>query len=181
MALAVVVGLVGVCAPAAAVAQEAAPRGPVFGFGRPATADDIRPIDIDVRPDGAGLPPGSGTALDGQPVFAQKCASCHGATGEGGAGPRLVDSTPFKPGATAATIGNYWPYATTVWDYINRAMPFDRPGSLAADEVYALTAYLLSANGIIAETDIMDARSLPSVGMPNAAGFTTPDPRPDVP
>jgi S-disulfanyl-L-cysteine oxidoreductase SoxD len=175
-----VLGLVVVCAPAAA-AQEAAPRAPVFGFGRPATADDIRPIDIEVRPDGVGLPAGSGTALDGQPVFAQKCASCHGATGEGGAGPRLVDSTPFKPGVTAPTIGNYWPYATTVWDYVNRAMPFDRPGSLTADEVYALTAYLLSANSIIAETDVMDSRSLPSVRMPNAAGFTSPDPRPDVP
>src|SRR5438132_2038140 len=102
-----VVGLIMMGAPAAA-AQEVAPRGPLFGFGRPATADDIRAIDIDVRPDGAGLPAGSGTALDGQPVFAQKCATCHGATGEGGAGPRLVDSTAFKPGATAATVGNYW-------------------------------------------------------------------------
>src|SRR5712691_8979598 len=164
--LAAVVGVVVVGAPAAA-AQEVAPRGPVFGFGRPATADDIRAIDFDVRPDGAGLPAGSGTELDGQPVFAQKCATCHGATGEGGAGPRLVDSTPFKPGATAATVGNYWPYATTVWDYIYRAMPFDRPGSLTADEVYAVTAYLLSANAIIAESDVMDARSLPSVRMPN--------------
>src|SRR5919199_1732108 len=116
-----------VCAPAAAAAQEAAPPAPLFGFGRPATADDIRPIDIDVRPDGAGLPPGSGTALDGEPIFAQKCAACHGASGEGGAGPRLRDATPFKPGVTAATIGKYWPYGTTVWGYINRAMPFDRP------------------------------------------------------
>jgi S-disulfanyl-L-cysteine oxidoreductase SoxD len=152
-----------------------------FGFGRPATADDIRAIDIDVRPDGAGLPPGSGTAALGQPIFAQKCASCHGASGEGGAAPKLVDPTPFKPGVTAATIGNYWPFATTVWDYINRAMPFDRPGSLTADEVYALTAYLLFENGIVAESDVMDPQSLPAVRMPNAAGFTSPDPRPDVP
>jgi cytochrome c len=179
--LAGVIGLAVVCAPAAAAAQEAAPPAPLFGFGRPATADDIRPIDIDVRPDGAGLPPGSGSALEGEPVFAQKCASCHGAAGEGGVAPKLVDPTPFKPGATPATIGNYWPYATTVWDYINRAMPFDRPGSLTADEVYALTAYLLSANAIIAATDVMDPQSLPAVRMPNAAGFTSPDPRPDVP
>ena len=175
-----VVGLVVVCAPAVA-AQETPPRAPVFGFGRPATAEDIRPIDIDVRPDGAGLPPGSGTALVGEPIFAQKCSGCHGASGEGGAGPRLVDPTPFKPGVTAATVGNYWPYATTVWDYINRAMPFDRPGSLTPDEVYAVTAYLLSANGIIADSDVMDPQPLPAVRMPNAAGFTSPDPRPDVP
>ena len=91
-------------------------------------------------------------AQDGQPIFATKCAGCHGASGEGtSSGPRLVDPTPFKPGVTAATVGNYWAYATTVWDYINRAMPFDRPGSLTPDEVYAVTAYLLSANGIIAE------------------------------
>jgi cytochrome c len=180
MLLVGVAALVVVWAPAAS-AQETAPRGPVFGFGRPATADDIRAIDIDVRPDGTGLPPGSGSALEGQPIFAQKCVACHGAAGEGGVGPRLVEPTPFKPGVTVATVGNYWPYATTVWDYINRAMPFDRPGSLAPDEVYALTAYLLSANAIIAESDVMDAQSLPAVKMPNAAGFTSPDPRPDVP
>ena len=150
-----------------------------FGFGRPATADDIKKIDIEVRPDGAGLPPGSGTAVQGRPIFAQKCASCHGGNGEGGSGPKLVDATPFKPGVTA-TVGNYWPYATTVWDYINRAMPFDKPGSLTADEVYALTAYVLSENKIIGENDVMDAQSLPRVKMPNASGFTSPDPRPDV-
>ena len=95
--------------------------------------------------------------------------------------PRLVDRTPFQSGVTPATVGNYWPYATTVWDYINRAMPFDKPGSLAHDEVYALTAYLLSANKIIGENDVIDAQSLPKVKMPNAGGFTSPDPRPDVP
>jgi cytochrome c len=176
-----VAALVVGCAPGVAAAQQTAPSAPVYGFGRPATADDIRAIDIDVRPDGAGLPPGSGTALEGQPIFAQKCAACHGASGEGGAGPRLVDPTPFRPGVTPATIGNYWPYATTVWDYINRAMPFDRPGSLTPDEVYALTAYLLATNGIIADSDTLDAQSLPAVRMPNAAGFTSPDPRPDAP
>ena len=93
----------------------------------------------------------------------------------------MVDPTPFKTGVTAATIGNYWPYATTVWDYINRAMPFDKPGSLSADEVYAVTAYLLSENKIISANDVMDAQSLPKVKMPNAAGFTSPDPRPDAP
>ena len=150
-----------------------------FGFGRLATADDIKKVDIEVRPDGAGLPVGSGTAVQGRPIYAQKCASCHGANGEGGGAPKLVDPTPFKPGVTA-TVGNYWPYATTVWDYINRAMPFDKPGSLSADEVYALTAFLLSENKIVNESDVMDARSLPRVKMPNASGFVSPDSRPDV-
>jgi S-disulfanyl-L-cysteine oxidoreductase SoxD len=160
-------------------APEPAAAG-TFGFGRLATADDIKKIDIDVRADGAGLPPGSGTAVQGQPIYAQQCASCHGANGEGAGAPKLVDPTPFKPGV-AATVGNYWPYATTIWDYINRAMPFDKPGSLSADEVYALTAFLLSENKIISENDVMDAQSLPQVRMPNASGFVSPDPRPDVP
>jgi cytochrome c len=162
-----------------------APQPPVagaFGFGRAATPDEIKKIDIDVRPDGVGLPAGSGTAAQGRPIFAQKCAGCHGANGEGTpAGPKLVDPTPFKTGTTTATVGNYWPYATTVWDYINRAMPFDKPGSLQADEVYALTAFLLAENKVIGEGEVMDARSLPQVKMPNVGNFTSPDPRPDVP
>jgi cytochrome c len=154
----------------------------LFGFGRPATADEVKKIDIDVRPDGAGLPAGSGTPAQGRQVFAQKCAVCHGANGEGTpAGPRLVDATPFRTGVTPPTVGNYWPYAATVFDYINRAMPFDKPGSLAPDEVYAVTALLLSENKIIAEGDAMNAESLPAVRMPNAGGFTSPDPRPDAP
>jgi S-disulfanyl-L-cysteine oxidoreductase SoxD len=140
------------------------------------------PFNIDVRPDGRGLPAGSGTADQGQPIFAQKCATCHGANGEGSSvAPKLVDPTPFMTGVNAPTIGNYWPYATTVWDYIDRAMPFDMPGSLAPDEVYALTAYLLSENQIIAANEVIAARSLPKVNMPNAAGFASPDPRPDAP
>jgi S-disulfanyl-L-cysteine oxidoreductase SoxD len=160
--------------------QPAAPG--LFGFGRAATPDEVQAIDIDVRPDGAGLPQGSGTAAQGRPLYAQKCAACHGTDGEGTpAAPRLVDPTPFKTGVTAATVGNYWPYATTVWDYIHRAMPFDKPGSLTSDEVYALTAYLLSENQIIGDSEVMDATSLPRVQMPNATGFTSPDPRPDAP
>jgi S-disulfanyl-L-cysteine oxidoreductase SoxD len=158
------------------------PVAGTFGFGHVATVEEIRAINIDVRPDGSGLPAGSGTADQGQPIFAQKCAACHGASGEGSSvAPKLVDPTPFMTGVTAPTIGNYWPYATTVWDYINRAMPFDMPGSLSPDEVYALTAYLLSENQIIAASEVIDARSLPKVNMPNAAGFASPDPRPDAP
>src|SRR5919198_73273 len=120
--------------------------------GRPATPEEIARNNIDVRPDGQGLPSGGGTAQDGQPIFAAKCASCHGAAGEGtSSGPKLVDATPFQVGVNQPTIGNYWPYASTVWDYIHRAMPFDAPGSLSSDEVYALTAYLLASNGIVPE------------------------------
>jgi cytochrome c len=154
----------------------------LFGFGRAPTSDELARVNIDIRPDGQGLPPGGGTPADGQPIFAAKCASCHGANGEGTpAGPRLIDPTPYRVGATQATIGNYWPYATTVWDYIHRAMPFNAPGSLTNDEVYALTAYLLAQNQVIGQTDRMDAQTLPNVKMPNQAAFTAPDPRPDVP
>ena len=169
-----------VALPTPAPAPKPAVAG-TFGLGHPATADEIRKIAFEVLPDGRGLPPGAGTAREGVPVYAQKCPSCHGPNGEGTSiGPKLVDPTPFKPGVTVATVGNYWPYATTVWDYINRAMPFDKPGSLAPDEVYALTAYLLAQNQIIGEDDRMDAQSLPKVRMPNAGGFTSPDPRPDI-
>ena len=114
----------------ARVAQPAAADG--FGFGRPATPDDIRRVDIDVRADGQGLPPGSGTPAQGQQVFATKCVACHGANGEGTtAAPKLIDPTPYRAGQTAATVGNYWPYATTIFDYIRRAMPFNAPGSLS--------------------------------------------------
>jgi S-disulfanyl-L-cysteine oxidoreductase SoxD len=155
---------------------------PRLGFGRPAQPDEIQRENIDVRPDGQGLSVGSGVSADGALIFAAKCAGCHGANGEGTpSGPRLVDPTPFKAGVNQPTIGNYWPYATTVWDYIHRAMPFDAPGSLSSDEVYALTAYLLAQNAIIGSNDRMDARSLPAVKMPNQASFTAPDPRPDVP
>lgn len=172
-------------APPAPTSPAPAPEAPgpgLFGFGHPASADEIKAIDIEVRPDGAGLPTGSGTSAQGRPIFAQKCSACHGPGGEGtSAAPKLIDPTPFKVGVTAPTVGNYWPYATTVWDYVNRAMPFDRPGSLAPDEVYALTAFLLAENNVIGEGDVMDAQSLPRVTMPNASGFTSPDPRPDAP
>jgi S-disulfanyl-L-cysteine oxidoreductase SoxD len=171
-----VVLVLGLALPVPVAAQQTS------GLGRPATPDEIQREDIDVRPDGQGLPSGSGTAGEGQPIFAQKCAGCHGGNGEGtSSGPRLVDPTPFQVGVNQPTIGNYWPYATTVWDYVHRAMPFDAPGSLSNDEVYALTAYLLAQNGIIGADDRLDASSLPGVQMPNRARFTAPDPRPDVP
>jgi cytochrome c len=152
-----------------------------FGFGQPAPAAAITAEDIDVRPDGTGLPPGSGRADQGQAIYTTRCASCHGDTGrEGGSGPILIDARPFQPGVTPPTVGNYWPYATSVYDYVNRAMPLDAPGSLQPDEVYALVAYLLNANEITATDAVMNAHTLPRVVMPNANGFV-PDPRPDVP
>ncbi|RPD47288.1 c-type cytochrome [Paracnuella aquatica] len=133
-----------------------------FGFGRPATAAQIAAVDIDVRPDGQGLPPGSGTVPEGRAIYATKCASCHGATGVEGPYNRLVSSDTSR----AKAIGNYWPYATTLFDYIRRAMPFNAPGSLSNDEVYHLTAYLLHANGLVAADIEMNAANLPKVVMP---------------
>jgi cytochrome c len=154
----------------------------LFGFGRRPSDQEVQREDIDVRPDGAGLPAGGGTATEGRTVFAAKCSSCHGPNGEGtAAGPKVVDSTPYKPGEVTATVGNYWPYATTAYDYIRRAMPFNAPGSLSDEEVYQVTAYLLAANGLIGENDRMDAQSLPQVQMPHRGSFTSPDPRPDTP
>lgn len=143
-----------------------------FGLGRPATAEEIRARDIDVMPDGRGLPPGRGTASDGATVYAAKCASCHGPKGEGGSADRLVGRNPGDSFAYATdpsllrTIGSYWPYATTLFDYTARAMPFPQPGTLTADETYGLVAYLLFLNGIIPEGAVMDAATLPKVRMP---------------
>jgi cytochrome c len=144
--------------------------------GRAPTKEEIQAWDISVGPDGKGLPPGQGTAKDGAPIFAAKCAVCHGANGEGAKiGPRIVGGiadtetlTTLKP---VRTVGGYWPYATTVWDFINRAMPRGQSGTLAANEVYALTAFILAKSEIIKEDDVLDAKTLPKVQMPNRNGF----------
>jgi cytochrome c len=160
---------------AAALALGTSGDGPParFGFGRPATADEIAAWDIDVRPDGQGLPPGRGLARDGVTIYAHRCAGCHGATGRE---PR--QGFPFGRDPTLVrTVGNYWPYATTLYDYINRAMPLNAPGSLAPDEVYSLVAYLLWRNEIIADTAVIDARTLPRVVMPARDRFVMDDRR----
>ena len=153
---------------------------PGYGLGRAPTEEEIKAWDTTVPPDGKGLPPGSGTAAAGRGVYTARCASCHGEKGNDGKYEPLVGGrgtlTSAKP---VKTIGSYWPYATTLWSYINRAQPFDEPGSLTHEQVYAVTAYLLHLNGIIGEADVMDARTLPAVQMPNRAGFV-PDARPDV-
>ena len=155
-------------------------QSPRFGVGRPPTSEEIREVGSAIAPDGTGLPAGSGTVAAGRKLFAEQCARCHGPTAEGEIGPRLVggqgtlrDPRPLK------TVGSFWPYATTLWDYINRAMPFDRPGLLQPSEVYAAVAYVLNLNEIIDEKQVMDAASLPKVKMPNRDGFV-PDARPDV-
>jgi mono/diheme cytochrome c family protein len=145
---------------------------PSFHLGRPATAAEIGAWDTDVRPDGRGLPPGRGTAREGARVYMERCASCHGVSGEGGTFDRLVDATrrsdfPFGRDHTVTkTIGNYWPYATTVYDFVQRSMPQNAPGTLTPDETYAVTAYLLHLNGIIDGEAEMNARTLPAVVMP---------------
>ncbi|AEI46747.1 c-type cytochrome [Runella slithyformis] len=147
-----------------------------FGFGRPATKAEIDRWDIDVRPDGKGLPAGAGVAAKGKIIFDAKCVACHGAGGIGGPNGSLVTTTDGeKSKRTEKTIGNYWPYATTVFDYIRRAMPFNQPGSLTNEEVYHLTAYLLSANKLIDEKTMIDAKSLPKVIMPAQKLFVPDD------
>ncbi len=159
-----------------------------YGLGRTPTAEEIRAWDITIGPEGKELPPGSGTSKDGAPIFAQKCAACHGASGSGGRAPQLIRIDPAAapaPGKEppclspcirgASVMALHSPYATTLWDYINRGMPFGREGSLKPDEVYALTAFLLFKNGIIPEDQVLDARSLPLVKMPNRDGYALPE------
>jgi hypothetical protein len=156
-------------------------QSPNYHVGRTPSDQDTRALGIMVAPDGTGLPVGSGTAAAGRVVFTARCSSCHGARGEGGDGPALVGGkgTLATP-APKRTVGSYWPYATTLWDYVNRAMPFNQPGTMTYDEVYAVSAYVLFLNDIVGEQQVVDARSLPLIRMPNRDGFVS-DPRPDVP
>jgi mono/diheme cytochrome c family protein len=164
------------CAGVGAFAQS-----PKYNVGRTPTDEDTRALGIVVAPDGTGLPAGSGTAVEGRAVFTARCASCHGPNGDGGDGPALVGGKgTLATAAPKKTVGSYWPYATTVWDYVNRAMPFNQPGTLSPGDVYAVSAYVLFLNDIVTENQVLDARSLPLIKMPNRDGFVS-DPRPDVP
>lgn len=148
-----------------------------FGFGRPATAEEIRAWDNDVRPDGAGLPTGGGGVVEGEALYSRLCASCHGEFGEGegrypalmGGGDTLASDDPRK------TVGSYWPYATTLFDYIRRAMPFGDAQSLSPNETYALTAYVLFLSDIVDEARRLDRAGLSAIEMPNRAGFKADD------
>src|SRR5215475_13456152 len=147
---------------ALASAVPLAAQSPTFGVGRPATAEELRDLKTAIAPDGTGLPEGSGTAAAGREVFAAQCARCHGPRAQGDVGPALVGGQgTLATARPLKTVGSFWPYATTLWDYINRAMPFDKPGLLEPSEVYAAVAYILNLNGIIAEDVVMDAASLP--------------------
>jgi S-disulfanyl-L-cysteine oxidoreductase SoxD len=164
-------------------------QSPKFNVGTPLSQDDIKSFDFMIGPEGKELPAGRGTAKDGAVVFAKRCEVCHGQNGQNGVLRRLVLGSPGKPyrgpfNAAEKDSVAYYPYATIAWDYINRAMPVPKPGSLTHDEVYAVVAFLLYRNGIIGETDVMDAQSLPKVQMPNRDGFVPakpvypPEPKP---
>lgn len=152
-----------------------------YGIGSPATSEEIAGWDIDIRPDGKGLPPGSGSVEDGEMMYEEKCASCHGSFGEGvgrypvlaGGEGTLTNERPEK------TVGSYWPYASTLWDYIHRAMPFPQPQSLSDEEVYAITAYVLYLNDLVEDDFVLAADNLASIEMPNQDGFFFDD-RPDT-
>ena len=166
---------------AVAVAAALFAQSPKYGVGRTPTADEIKAWDITIRPDGAGLPEGKGSAVEGKEVYARICAECHGDKGQGSESVPLVGGIgSLTTGKPLKTVGSYWPYATTVFDYTRRAMPFDRPGTLTNDQVYSVVAFVLHLNGIVEENQVLDAQSLPQVKMPNRDGFI-PDARPDVP
>ena len=149
-------------------------------LGKSISEADIKQWDIAILPDGTNLPPGSGTAAQGAKIYAEKCVACHAEAGKGGGSPGagpLAGGAPLSNGIdTLKTIGNYYGYATTVFDYIRRAMPFNMPRSLSDDEVYALSAYILSLNKLIGDNDVIDAKSLPQVKMPNRDNYIIPYP-----
>jgi cytochrome c len=158
--------------PAAALALALVSPVLAYDFGRPATPDEIALWDIDVRPDGKGLPPGSGTAAQGKQIFSENCAVCHGENGVGGIKDRLVGGHgTLASNAPVKTVGSFWPYATTLFDYVHRAMPYQAPGSLSNDDTYAVAAYILSLNGILPADGKLDRDILPKLKMPNRNGF----------
>jgi cytochrome c len=159
-------------------------QSPTFGVGRAPTTEELRAWDISISPDGKELPAGRGSAKEGAQLYVQKgCAGCHGRSGSGSQAPTLIKSDGTTPGSTPClapcindsnVMALHSPYATVMWDYINRGMPLGKEGSLKPDEVYALTAYLLFKNGVIQESDVLDAQSLPKVAMPNRQGAAQP-------
>ena len=166
----------------AALVQTGGAQAVRSGPGRPATEAEIKAQDFTVMPDGRGLPPGHGDARRGKDVFKDKCSACHAEKGEGKENqyPALAGgSGSLKTPRALKTVGSYWPYATTLFDYVRRAMPYDHPRSLTADEVYSAVAFVLNLSGIVGETDDMNEKTLPQVKMPNRDGFI-PDTRPDV-
>jgi hypothetical protein len=171
------------------IAQTAAAQSPAYGVGRAPTAEEIRAWDISISPTGKELPPGRGTAKEGADLYMKKgCAGCHGATGSGSRAPTLIRSHEHDPKMAdmppapclapcvndANAMAHHSPYATVIWDYINRGMPVGKEGTLTANEVYSLTAFLLFRNDVIKEDEVLDAQSLPNVKMPNRDGSALP-------
>jgi len=146
-----------------------------FGIGSEASAARIAMWDVDVKPDGEGLPPGRGTVAEGEVVFRTYCIACHGPTGTEGPNDQLVGSEPWEDWPGSSTVGGYWPYATTLYDYISRAMPQLTPGILTPDQTYAVIAYILERNGIVSADAVMNAETLPAVHMPARDRFVTDD------
>jgi S-disulfanyl-L-cysteine oxidoreductase SoxD len=140
-------------------------------LGKPITQSDLAEWDINILPDGTNLPPGSGKHDDGAKIYAEKCSVCHGDKGEGGIAARLIGGPSKASLDGGKTIANYWPYATTLFDFIRRSMPFTQPRSLTDQEVYALTAFILAENKLIGAGDVIDAKTLPAVKMPNRDNF----------
>ena len=176
--LLLVTAVLGIC-------QTASPQAPTYHLGRPPSAEEVRAWDIAISPTGKELPSGQGTAKEGAGLYVRKgCAGCHGATGSGAHAPTLISRKgPQKAPAVPClapcvndsnAMAIHSPFATTIWDYINRGMPLGKEGTLTANEVYALTAFLLYKNDVIAEDEVMDARTLPKVKMPNRDGFALP-------
>ena len=158
----------------------ASAQSPKYGVGRPPTPEEIKAWDISAFPDGTGLPEGSGRAAQGKDVYERRCAECHGNNGLGGEQAALVGGVgSLNSAKPLKTTVSYWPYATTLWDYTNRSMPFDTPGVLTNDQVYAVVAYVLFLGEVVGENDLMDAKTLPQVKMPNRDGFVADD-RPDA-
>jgi len=176
--LLLVTAILGIC-------QTAWTQSPTYGLGKTASAEEIRAWDIAISPTGKELPSGQGTAKEGAVLYVRKgCAGCHGATGSGGHAPTLISRKGTQTASTvpclapcvndANSMGVHSPFATTIWDYINRGMPLGKEGTLRPNEVYALTAFLLYKNDVIKEDEVMDAQSLPKVKMPNRDGFALP-------
>src|ERR1700729_1981111 len=165
---------------AALASSAAAETTTLYGIGRAATPAEIAGWNIDIGRNGENLPPGSGTVAHGREVFEQQCSACHGEKGEGGVGERLVGGQgTIATAKPIKTVGSYWPYAPTLFDYIRRAMPQNAPQSLDNDDVYAVSAYILNMNGLLAPDATLDAKTLSAIKMPNREMFTA-DPRPDV-
>lgn len=155
-------------------------QGQKYHVGRPATPDEIKATDQFMAPDGKGLPPGKGTAAEGRDIYSRRCARCHGAQGQGDEeGPLVGGKGTLNTAKPLKTVGSFWPYATTIYDYVHRAMPFDNPGLLDANQTYSVVALILHMNGIVGEKDEMNAQTLPKVRMPNRDGFVK-DNRPDT-